>query len=114
MNESKDIFKQVGRINPLDDDKTYLYSDRFQKFYLEVCTYFMQNSGDSLYGLSMKPYKNDALIAVKVGGIWPLGEETSTSIVDLLDKCTNVIFTPQKGYMVIKFRFKNALETISD
>lgn len=114
MCKDKDIFEQIGRVDPLNDDKTYSYTDKFKKFYLTACTYFMENSGDNLYGICMKPYKNDAIISVKAGGIWPFAEETQTTIENIFEKCNNVSFKPQKGYMVIKLRYKNALQTISD
>lgn len=114
MSVKTDIFEQIGRVNPLDDDKIYNYTEKFKKFYLSACMYFLENSGSCLYGVSMKPSKTDAVISFKIGGIWPFGEETNTSIENILSSCESAAFIPKQGYIMLNLVYKNALVTILD
>lgn len=114
MSDTIDLFSKIGRPNPLNSTDNYIMSHQFKSFFLDVAGYFMDNLGDSLYGISMTPKGADAIITLKIAGIYPYAEESLISIEDILLQCDAVSFTPKVGHMVFKIKFKNAFEIVDD
>jgi len=110
MKENMDFFEKIGRVNPLDDDKDYILTEKFTKTFTNTLVHFTTNYADSFYGCSIIPYKTDAFVIFKIGGFYPYAEETRTSVTDVFSWYNGVTFIPEAGYMVIKLRYKNAFE----
>jgi hypothetical protein len=114
MDKTVDFFTKIGRPNPLDTEDNYVIRKAFQEFFFNVSEYFMINSSDGLYGISMSPYGKDAIVTIKTVGIWPFAEESNITIEDIFDECKCISFVPKEGYMIIKFKYGDAFDIVSD